>query len=350
MKSISKAVFSLILAALLLIPAGYAFAATPQGQSSDVVKMTGNIYVNEGTKVDGDVVAFSGNIYVNGTVTGNTVALFGNIYVNGTVDGDATTITGKINIGQNGKVFGRVVEAIGQDGGTFYKVNPGFRVFLPWSGTSLFSSAGSMFISFLFTVAFFLLMSLIYVIMPDKVQKMADTIENRIGKRAGIGLLVLLGSPVAMILITILLAITIVGMILVPFIWLAYLVAALIALVPVYICIGQKTGQIVAKSSIKGFGALAVGVFTIWIINVILRFGGWYTQWFNIVIGIAIFVIGMGTLIDYIASNRKSKAAYAKYPPQGGDAGQNDNASYGSGPANYGKGQNDNGPKDNNGQ
>lgn len=352
MKYVSKILLVVIMSSMLMFSlCSVAYGRSSDAQMGEVIKVSGDIYVNEGTSVNGNVVTVSGNIYINGSVTGDAVAVFGDIIVNGKVLGDAVSVTGKITVGQDGKVLGDTVEALG---GAFstnrsYNYNYNYNYHPRVNAFSWWSTTASIFFSFLVTLVLFGLASLVYVIMPKKIEEMADTIEPNFGKRIGIGFLTLIGSPIAMIIVSIVLAITIIGIIVIPFAWIAYMLAAMIALVPVYVYIGKKTGEIVVKRKMTGYGALAVGILVIWIINTIASFGGLFTGWITWLISTIIFVLGAGTVIDYIFTNRKRKPAnvqypqypqYPPYPPQGGGYGEN--------PQNpYYQGQNNNVEKNN---
>jgi DNA-binding transcriptional regulator YhcF (GntR family) len=102
----SKLILSVTMSVLLLLPFAIdAHASAPEDISGGIVKMSGDVYVNEGTTVEGDVVTLRGNIYINGSVTGNAVAVFGDIIVNdGQVLGDAISVSGKVTVGEKGKI------------------------------------------------------------------------------------------------------------------------------------------------------------------------------------------------------------------------------------------------------
>lgn len=330
MKSITRMLFILIFSGIMLLSASCtAYASSGNGsRGGGVVKLSGDIYVNEGNTIEGDVVTLNGNIYINGDVTGNAVTLNGDIIVNGKVLGDAVSISGKITVGEKGKVLGDTVEALG---GTFNtRRNTGNRnnympPVNPWGRTT------SILFSFFTTLGTFLLAALIYLIMPKKVNEMADTIEQNVGKRLGIGILTVLGSPIAMIILTIVLAITIIGIIIIPFAWIAFFIAFLIGVVPVYLYIGKKAAAAVSRPEIASFAALAAGILTVWLVKTAASLGGFFTGWIGWLLTFVLYVLGIGTLIDYIFSNRSKKtqynyAPYPPYPQQGGGYNPNYNS------------------------
>lgn len=258
MKNAAKVAFIAIMMLFIIAIPVRVYAA--DDSSKGIVKVSGDVYVNEGTTVEGDVVTVWGNIYVNGSVTGNAVAVFGNIIVNGKVLGDATTVRGTITVGQNGKVLGNTVEALG--GSSKVGRLPGLS---PNISMPLLHSVGAVIFSSVFSLILFILTALVYLIIPVKVDTMANTMDENMGRKIGIGFLALIGSPFVMILLSILLAITVIGIIVIPFVWVAFMAASLVAVVPVYIFIGSKVGELVGKQKIGGYGALAVGILSVWL-------------------------------------------------------------------------------------
>jgi len=285
-----------------------------------IVKLSGDIYVNEGNTIGGDVVTLKGNIYINGHVIGNAVTILGDIIVNGKVQGDAVAVSGKITVGEKGEVTGDTIEALG-------KAFNGSRSFGNYGRyvprINLWGRTTNILFSLFATLGMFLLAALVYIIMPKKVSEMADSIEQNIGKRLAIGILTAIGSPIAMIILTILLFITIIGIIIIPFAWMAFFLAIFVGVVPVYLYIGKKAAAAVSRQDMSSFAALAAGMLTAWLINTASSLGGFLTGWIGGLVTFIIYAIGIGTLIDYLFSNRSRKphynySSYSPNPPQGG--------------------------------
>lgn len=318
MKLISKLILSTVLSVLLLLPFGTAAWATTAGDTAGgIVKMTGDVYVNEGNTVTGDVVTLRGNIYINGSVTGNVVAVFGDIIVNGRVLGDAVTVTGKITVGQNGKVLGNTIEALGGNFTENNSYNYHYN-YTPRVNIQPLSRTVNVILSFFGAVALFLLASLVYVIMPKSIEGIADTVDANLGRRLGIGALTVIGSPVAMVIVSIVLAITIIGILVIPFAWIAFLIFILVSLVPAYVYIGKRTVALFGSKHTTAYAGLAAGVFVLWLIRAVLSLGGVYTSWINVLVTFFVSILGAGSLLDYLFTIRKMKKAYAGgFPPQG---------------------------------
>lgn len=79
--------------------------------AGEVIKLTGNIEIQNNEEINGDVVALTGDIKILGKVNGNVTAFKGNIYLedNAIVNGDLVAIAGRViknseNVTINGKI------------------------------------------------------------------------------------------------------------------------------------------------------------------------------------------------------------------------------------------------------
>ncbi|KPU43628.1 hypothetical protein OXPF_30690 [Oxobacter pfennigii] len=321
MRYAKKLLFAAVMFILISLSfEGYVYANSAGDRQGGIVKLSGDIYVNEGSSILGDAVTLRGDIYVNGSVTGNAVTLFGDIIVNGTVMGDAVTVSGKITVGDKGRVLGNTVEAI--DGSVSQRLPGSYRYDfnMPGRNRTFWGRFTGSLLSFSGYLVLFLFSALVYLIMPKKIHEMAQSIEQDMGRKAGLGVLTLIGSPLIMIILSILLAITILGIVVIPFAWIAYAIAMLVGMVPVYLYLGRKISLAVTSRQYESYGAIAAGLLILWLIKVASSFGGVYTGWINVIINMALYVIGIGTLFDYIITHRKRKPP--KYiPPDGQGAG-----------------------------
>ncbi len=68
----------------------------------------GSVVVGPNETVEGDLDAFGGNIVVRGTVTGDLSAFGGNVRIDGTVEGDVEAAAGNVVLGPNATVGGNV--------------------------------------------------------------------------------------------------------------------------------------------------------------------------------------------------------------------------------------------------
>ncbi len=112
----------LVLATILVVPAGSAFAQTVvySGyldiivEDGDVkegpVEITGGeLVVESGGEIDGDVTVFGGNATIAGNIDGDMVVFGGSVILSGEVDGDLVTFGGNLDVTSAGHVDGDCV-------------------------------------------------------------------------------------------------------------------------------------------------------------------------------------------------------------------------------------------------
>jgi cytoskeletal protein CcmA (bactofilin family) len=224
------ALAALLAVAALAAPAA-AGAASAGGKAGDpVVVIAGDVVVHRGEAVDGVFIG-SGDAHIAGRVDGDVVVLSGDAIVSGTIDGDLFTASGRARLLPSAEVSGDVgygdehpqVALDARVGGDVAKQDwPDVGGLLSWIGGILFWLAVS--------VSALVLGALLLLIAP----RAADSLEARSRERAGptiaIGIAILIVAPLAAVLaaITLLglpLAIGI-GLALVPFFAVAYVVSA----------------------------------------------------------------------------------------------------------------------------
>lgn len=69
-----------------------------------------NVFVMPDEVIDGNITAVKGDIYINGIVNGSVRSIKGNIYINGKVMGDVVSASGNVNKGENGEIYGKILE------------------------------------------------------------------------------------------------------------------------------------------------------------------------------------------------------------------------------------------------
>ena len=191
------------------------------------------------TTVDGEVndaaVSIMGTTTVNGSVGGEAVAVLGSVHVNGTVRGEVVAVGGDVDLGPNAEVFGEVVSvggAVHRDPGavvhgnvqqvSFMQHFPKFDWLYAWMQSALFkgrllSFAGGAGWAWLVAVAalgFYVLLALVF---PRGIEKCVVTLEEHPGYSILTAFLTMLAMP----LVFLLLIITGVGLLVVPFLGLA---------------------------------------------------------------------------------------------------------------------------------
>lgn len=187
--------------------------------SGELVKIGDSVTVSENERINGDVVSIGGSVDIFGYVDGDVVAIGGDVRLHdgAEVGGDAVSVGGQVREMGDAHVHGE-------------KVSISIPIPGNWSWdlgldranrrTSQFFSAG---FSLVFLLVGLLLVFLFQAIGGRRMDVMSRRIEAEPGQSFLIGILGAFGTPLAALIATILLAITIVGLLLVPvlgiFIW-----------------------------------------------------------------------------------------------------------------------------------
>lgn len=253
----------LVLVGTLLIPQA--------AWASDDLVQSGDIIIAESEKILGDVVCLQGNVDIYGEVFGDVVALMGNVTVHpgGLIHGDVVTLLGVVDLHPEGRIGGDQVSlgGIGQhislpSPKNLFNVNLGFTVFN--------------------IIVRFGLAVLIAALFPAVQGRVSAQIEKRAGQSAGAGVLAWL----AVLPLTIVVALTIIGiplsLLLLLVLWAAFFLgfSAVSALAGARILTNQKPGSLVP---------VALGSI---VLSVLIAFPvvGW-------LIRIALALVGVGAVV-----------------------------------------------------
>lgn len=219
----------------------------------DAVSILGSTRVGEEGRVLGSAVAVLGRIESRGLVGRDVVAVLGGIEINGPVGGDVVAVLGDVKLGPKAVIQGDLVRVGGvlrRDAGAVVRgseVGVGLPVglsadggFAAWVRRCVFlarplawdaSVAWAWGIAFAF-LALYLLIALVF---RRAVHACADTLAGRPGLTALGSLLAVFLTPVAFVL----LSVSIVGLLVVPFLGLAVLGATLLGKAAVLLWLGR---------------------------------------------------------------------------------------------------------------
>ena len=204
------------------------------GNGKDIVRFGENIEVAEGDTIEGDVVAIGGTITVDGVVSGDCVSIGGSINMGptGVIEGDGVSVGGCIN-----KEPGSVLE------GDEVCTGGNIPQWLFHGGWPMHGMTGIKFAGLVVSVGKALIVLflawLIVLISRDRVVVTCDKAKSSMLASFGVGLLIMILAPIAMVL----LCITLIGIpvaILLPF---ALLVAGLFGYTAVGLALGQKLSR-----------------------------------------------------------------------------------------------------------
>lgn len=199
----------------------------------DIVQMGGDVTVDATTSVRGDAVALGGNMTVRGIVMGDAVAIGGSLILEpgSRVEGDAVSIGGRVKKSETASVGGEIVS-----------IGPGMGSILPWihdTERSMAERIGGVlrttFISYL--LIFFLI--LIFVdLFGGATDRACTFVANDVVKSGLTGFLLLLLTPV----IIGVLAVTVIGLPVIPLYLLALVVVFFWGMVVVSLEAGRVWG------------------------------------------------------------------------------------------------------------
>lgn len=332
-----------VLATLLVVTSLFAGVATAQEtRSGDTVvieegeTVDGDLRAFAGTvvvqgTVDGDLEAFGGDVLVEGEVTGDVEAFAGNVRVTGDVAGDVEAAAGNVviaegasvgslsaaggNVAVEGRVTGDVDAAAGsvtlgpaavvegdlayggelnrhpdsEVAGTITEESPGAptpigEVSTPpaWLGQLYWS------------VVNLVLGTILLAILPRFSDGVAATARTKPVKSAGVGLLALVGIPIALVLV----AITVVG---IPLsIAGGFVFALLVWVASVYGRFAVGTWLLSLADAENRWAALVVGLLAVLVVGLVPFLGG--------LVELLVLLLGLGAL---------SLALYGRYGDRG---------------------------------
>lgn len=302
------------------------------------VHVMSDLWIDEG-EVARDAIVVMGELHVNGKVLGDAVSIMGAVYVDGEVTGAVTSVGDDVHLGPESEVLGDVISV----GGRVERA-PGAKVLgevseidigpalnvshLPWvwdddgprfwDGAPL-GLAWSVFWTIFRWVLLVLLTSFVFLVARDAVEQTARTVSHEPWKAGLLGLATWLLFFPLMVVATIVLAISIIGIPLLIIVWplglFALLIACLVGYTATAYAIGGWLGRRFGWSSSNAYAALLLGVIAIQLFSLIGelfgRMGGflWFfafmfglTGW---LIRFSVWTAGLGATIMAFAERRR---------------------------------------------
>lgn len=251
-----KKIITIIFVLFILVASTIAYAGD-NNIYSDRIGIFQDIKLEKGNTLNGSMVAIFGDIEVDGNLNGEAVSVFGNIIVNGEVSGETVSIFGNQNI--NGNIGGGTVSIFGTTNMGLNSIIRGDRIQILGGKVQIPSSSviygenfdisifkGSInlnkIITFIFIIALFkaiisfILSFILVASMPERMDKITDGIQDRTIRKLGIGLLVLVINLTA----TTVLGIILIGIPLIPILWLAMTLLGFSGKTSTRVYIGRK--------------------------------------------------------------------------------------------------------------
>lgn len=219
----------------------------------EAVSVMGSTTVN-GT-VQGQAVSVFGNTRVNGSVGRETVAVLGNIQINGTVGGEVVAVLGDVELGPKAEVKGNMVIVGGKlkrDPAATFSGNLQEVTIPLWSSGKLvglttwfkrcallgrpLAFGDHLGWAWMIAIAVFSLYVLLALLFPRAIEKCAQTLEERPGSSFLAVLLTILIIPVLIVL----LIITGVGVLLLPFIVVGLILGSIFGKAVMHAWLGRR--------------------------------------------------------------------------------------------------------------
>ena len=249
-----------------------------------IIKIGSDVHVEKDMRVE-DAVAVGGSVYVDGIVDGDAVAVGGTIHLGeeAIIHGDVVTIGGDIDQAEGSMIYGDIVDV---GAFNFENIFEGKHFFGGHRGIPKFFTI----IQLIGLLALVLLLS---VLIPTELSTVASNIKNE-------PIIMFLWGMLGVILIVplaVMLAISIIGIALIPLEVLAVFLASLIGYIAVAIIIGKKLLRALNNNNPSVVLSAILGVLILWLIGLIPFFG-------SIVKAIAL-IIGFGAVIMAVARRNK---------------------------------------------
>lgn len=284
-------------------------SATALGEVKDVVVAVFGDMRAEGPVGEAAVAVF-GNAYVNNHVGQEAGAVFGDLTLgpDAEIDGDVFVIGGRLNRDPGAIIDGKVEQIVIGEGFDMAWLRTWIEHCLLYGRPLAFESglgwAWSLAFAFL---AFYVLLA---VMFGDALNRCVDTLETRPGESLLAALLSIVLTPVAFFV----LLITVVGIVLMPFLGLALFVAGLFGKAAVLGWFGRRVTRV------TGIGAFSQIIFAVLIGGLLLML--LYTV---PVLGFIMYkvvgLLGLGVVLYTLLLTMQAKRAAAAPPPAGIGAG-----------------------------
>lgn len=245
----------------------------PQSRTAFFTTVT----IDDDEHVTGDIVAIGGTAIVRGHVTGDIVVVGGRLELAGTVDGEVVAVASDTVLRSTatiGRDFVNVFGPLEDEGATFdmqrivmtlpFPVPTGIGPFSFLAGLIAWINAAQM-------AVLFLILLLVALIVPQRLEVMAHDTPRSYGFAMLIGAL----AHLAIVVVNVLLAITLIGIPLVVLLDLAFRVLRIAGRGSLFVTVGRWLGRRFDRE-LSPLGALSLGFLVYALLNVVpFLFGIW---------------------------------------------------------------------------
>jgi hypothetical protein len=291
-----------------------------RGGSDTKVSIGSSVRVEE-DRIAENVVAIGGGIKVDGEVLGDAVAIMGTVKISGRVTGDVVAVLGGVELGAEAEVLGDVVSVGGrverESGATVlgsvsevafapdFEWGPGewwpaFHFDDDWHPFRFFDYMELVW-ALLGVLLLVLVVSLVLLVAPTAVGRVEAEVRAEPWKSGLVGLALQVFFLPVLVLVCVILAISIIGiplLLLVPFVVLAFLIAALLGYTGSALVVGRAIDARFHLRQTSPYLILLLGVALIQSLSLfgdLLDLGGGFLWLFAITFGL------FGFLVRYLA-------------------------------------------------
>jgi cytoskeletal protein CcmA (bactofilin family) len=249
----------------------------------------GNVELDSTAVVGGNAYLAGGTIRVGGTVRNSLLASGGTVSVNGLIGGDVQINAGELRIGPHAQIAGNLRYRVRADK---VHIDPGARI--TGTVTALPVHRGSIFLRVLWMLGFLLAGVVAVTLVPRFAAHAAETLRQRPGRSALVGLAAMILVPIAICIALI----TIIGIPLAIVAAAVFVALVYLARIPLAVWLGRVL--LGASPRTSGYGALVhflVGGLVLLIVGLIPFVGGLVT--------LIATILGFGTILLLFQSLRE---------------------------------------------
>jgi uncharacterized RDD family membrane protein YckC len=283
----------------------------PHGKASADAIVTGESYkLQAGQSTDGALVLIGGNGSINGTVNGDLVLIGSRATLAGTVNGDFVTICSNLSIDPGAVANGDYVSVASQVKGeeeltangdrlNLNTFSPGVPVVKEVLGNivQLRAMSPSSIFSWALAIVTLTVCLVLGLSFPNLFAKTETIIRNRPGPSFLVGLAVVLGGA----LLSFLLAITIIGIIALPFLGLALFILHILGCTAVCYSIGRRIApQFAEQQRYAACLWITLGTVVLWVLYCLPIIGFMAAG--------AVSLLGLGTFAIYLVDRDRSSS------------------------------------------
>lgn len=271
---------------ILIVGLFLCFVTTVRAESSNVVKIGSDVTIEEGTKVH-NVLSIGGQVTVDGVVENNIVAMGGSVVLTRTavVGGDVFALGGIIVRGRGAEVHGNLTEINADD------ISAAIANALSeeWEGWSWIFAV----ISISIFLGVLLITILTIFLIPKPIRLISSAIKEKPYKVTAWGL----AGLVLVVPLAVLLAVSVVGIVLIPLEMTIVLCAVLLGFIAVSQLVGRKLFTILKRHDQSMMRETIWGLIVLWLIGWI-PYVGWMVKMCAIVLGLG------GVLLTRFGTNQ----------------------------------------------